>query len=121
MMITPMESFFRTFEQLSAASNAAELAGLYAPSFLLAGPNGSQVVRAGDLQHAITKRKELFESLGCRLSRISRTPMFWRNFAGEDCWPPVHSLLARSDTSSRSHGTRCCHRRKQCPRQPTNL
>jgi len=71
MMITPMESFFRTFEQLSAASNAAELAGLYAPSFLLAGPNGSQVVRAGDLQHAITKRKELFESLGCTSTSLA--------------------------------------------------
>lgn len=64
-MVTPMESFFRTFEQLSAASNAADLAGLYAPSFLMAGPNGSQWVRASDLQLAIPKRKALFESLGC--------------------------------------------------------
>jgi len=71
MMVTPMESFFRTFEQLSAAWNAAELAGLYAPSFLMAGPNGSQVVRASDLQHAIPKRKELFESLGCTSTHLA--------------------------------------------------
>jgi hypothetical protein len=35
---TPVESFFRTFEQLSAESNAADLAVLYASSFLLPGP-----------------------------------------------------------------------------------
>ena len=64
-MATPMESFFRTFEQLSAEGNAADLAGLYAPSFLLAGPSGSQLVRAADLQHAISKRKDLFKTLGC--------------------------------------------------------
>ena len=64
-MVTPMESFFRTFEQLSAASNAAELAALYAPSFFMAGPTGSQLIRASDLEQAIPKRKALFESLGC--------------------------------------------------------
>ncbi len=63
-MPTPMESFFRTFEQLSAESDAAGVAGLYAPSFLFAGPSGSQLVRAADLQHAAAKRKELFKSLG---------------------------------------------------------
>ena len=64
-MATPMESFFRRFEQLSAESKAADLAGLYAPAFLLAAPGGSQVVRAAELQHAIVKRKELFTTLGC--------------------------------------------------------
>ena len=70
-MATPMESFFRTFEQLSADSNAAELAGLYAPSFLLAGPSGSQLVRAGDLQQAIPKRKDLFKTLGCTSTHLA--------------------------------------------------
>lgn len=70
-MVTPMELFFQTFEQLSAASNAAELAGLYAPSFLMAGPHGSQVVRAIDLQHAIPKRKELFTSVGCTATHLT--------------------------------------------------
>jgi hypothetical protein len=70
-MVTPMESFFRTFEQLSAASNAVDLAGLYAPSFLMAGPNGSQLVRASDLQEAIPKRKELFKSLGCTSTHLA--------------------------------------------------
>src|SRR4029453_4720256 len=64
-MATPMESVFRAFEQPSAESNAADLAGLYAPSFLLAAPGGSQLVRAADLQQAIAKRKDLFKTLGC--------------------------------------------------------
>ena len=70
-MATPMESFFRTFEQLNAESNAADLAGLYAPAFLLAGPGGSQLVRAADLQQAIPKRKDLFKSLGCTSTRLT--------------------------------------------------
>jgi hypothetical protein len=70
-MATPMESFFRTFEQLSAESNAADLAGLYAPSFLLAGPSGSQLVRAVDLQQAIPKRKDLFKTLGCTSTHLA--------------------------------------------------
>ena len=70
-MATPMESFFRTFERLSAESNAADLAGLYAPSFLLAGPSGSQLVRAADLQQAIPKRKDLFKTLGCTSTHLA--------------------------------------------------
>ena len=70
-MATPMESFFRTFEQLSAEWNAADLAGLYAPSFLLAGPSGSQLVRAADLQQAIPKRKDLFKTLGCTSTQLA--------------------------------------------------
>ena len=70
-MATPMESFFRTFEQLSAESNAAGLVGLYAASFLLAGPSGSQLVRAADLQHAILKRKDLFKTLGCTSTHLA--------------------------------------------------
>ncbi len=69
-MATPMESFFRRFEHLTAESNAAELAGLYATTFLLAGPNGSQLVRAADLQQAIPKRKDLFKSLGCTSTQL---------------------------------------------------
>jgi len=70
-MATPMESFFRTFEQLSAESNAVDLAGLYAPSFLLAGPSGSQLVRSADLQQAIVKRKDLFKTLGCTSTHLA--------------------------------------------------
>jgi hypothetical protein len=69
-MATPMESFFRTFERLSAESNAPDLGVLYAPAFLLAGPGGSQMVRAADLQHAIVKRKDLFKTLGCTSTNL---------------------------------------------------
>ena len=69
-MATSMESFFRTFERLSAESNAADLAGLYAPAFLLAGPRGSQLVRGADLEQAIPKRKDLFKRLGCTSTHL---------------------------------------------------
>jgi len=70
-MATRMESFFRAFEQLNDESNAAALADLYAPSFLLAGPSGSQLVRATDLQQAIVKRRDLFKTLGCTSTRLA--------------------------------------------------
>ena len=110
-----MESFFRRFEQLSAESNAAELTALYAPAFLLAGPGGSQVVRAADLQPAIVKRKDLFTSLGCTATRLvavdervlddryslARTEWQWRFEPSRDAVVefslPASYLIERSD------------------------
>ena len=116
-MVTSMESFFRTFEQLSAASNAADLAGLYAPSFLMAGPNGSQLVRATDLQHAIPKRKALFERLGCTSTHLAsleetgldaryslvRTEWRWRFERSPEA--PVEFTLPSSFVIERSAGS----------------
>jgi hypothetical protein len=65
-----MEAMFRRFETLSAAADVEGLAALYAPSFLMAGPAGAQVVKASDLVHAIPRRKQLFDAAGCRSTTL---------------------------------------------------
>jgi len=57
--------FFETFERGSAAGDAASLAKLYTESFLVAGPNGVQVVKASDLAHIVPKRKQMLDAAGC--------------------------------------------------------
>jgi hypothetical protein len=62
-----LRSFFELLESKSAiASDAEALVGLYAPGFLYAGPDGTQVVKATDLSVEIPKRKQLFDSIGRR-------------------------------------------------------
>lgn len=63
-------TFFEAFERSSAAGDAEALAGLYAPSFLMAGAAGVQVVKASDLRFAIPKRKQILESAGCPAARL---------------------------------------------------
>jgi hypothetical protein len=59
-----LRTFFERFQSLSAGSNAETLAAMYAASVVIAGPQGSQVVSAADLQRAIPKRRQLLESVG---------------------------------------------------------
>jgi hypothetical protein len=63
-------TFFEAFEQSSAAGDADALAALYSTSFLMAGPNGVQVVKASDLRLAIPKRKQMLASAGCPAARL---------------------------------------------------
>jgi Domain of unknown function (DUF4440) len=73
-----MEALFRRFETLSAGADVEGLVALYAPSFLMAGPGGPQVVKASDLALAIPKRKQLFDAAGCRsttLRSVDHTPL----------------------------------------------
>jgi hypothetical protein len=65
-----MDAFFRQFEIRSANGDLDGLVALYAPSFLMAGPAGTQVVKASDLKAAIPKRKQLFDAAGCRSTRL---------------------------------------------------
>ena len=65
-----MEAFFRRFEAQNAAADLDGLTALYAPAFLKAGPDGTQVVNARDLIHAIPKRKQLFAAAGCRSTTL---------------------------------------------------
>jgi len=65
-----IERFFRHFEAGSAAADVESLAAMYAPSFLMAGPSGAQVVKASDLMLAIPKRKQLFDAAGCRSTTL---------------------------------------------------
>ena len=59
-----LRSFFDRFQSLSAASDLDGLAAMYAAQVMIAGPNGTLVVNAADLQRAIPKRKLLLESAG---------------------------------------------------------
>jgi len=59
-----LRSFFERFQDLSAASDIAGLAVMYAPSVMIAGPAGTQVVTSDDLLRAIPRRKQLLASAG---------------------------------------------------------
>src|SRR5256884_255259 len=71
-------AFFRRFEESSAAGDVDALVALYAPSFLMAGPSGTQVVKASDLAQAIPRRKQMFAAAGCTattLQSVVDTPL----------------------------------------------
>ncbi len=73
-----VESFFRAYEEASNAADAARIALLFAEVFLLAGPNGSQVVRKADFLAALPKRHAHFKTLGLAgtaLSSLEHAPM----------------------------------------------
>jgi hypothetical protein len=73
-----LRAFFERFESLSAASDVDSLVVMYAPNFMIAGPNGAQVVRPADILRAIPKRKQLLESAGHRetaLIGFEETPL----------------------------------------------
>jgi hypothetical protein len=61
-----LRAFFERVEKLSAAADADSLVAMYAPHFMLAGPNGAQVVRSSDIRRAIPQRKQLLDSAGHR-------------------------------------------------------
>jgi hypothetical protein len=61
-----LRAFFERFESLSAASDVDSLVAMYAPNFMIAGPNGAQVVRPADILRAIPKRKQLLDAAGHR-------------------------------------------------------
>jgi hypothetical protein len=65
-----MQAFFEAFEAGSEAGDAASLAKLYTESFLVANPNGVQVVRASDLLQIIPKRKQMLDAAGCQAAKL---------------------------------------------------
>jgi uncharacterized protein DUF4440 len=73
-----IEAFFRQFEERSAAGDVSGLVALFAPSFLMAGPAGTQVVKASDMTQVIPRRKQMFDAAGCRstsLRSVEETPL----------------------------------------------
>jgi hypothetical protein len=63
---TAIEVFFRRFETNNSKSDFSEAVSQFADTFMAAGPQGAQCVRAGDFALALPKRKQLFESYGCQ-------------------------------------------------------
>ena len=73
-----LRAFFERFETLSAGADVDSLVATYAPNFMLAGPNGAQVVRSVDILRAIPKRKQFLDSAGHRetaLIGFEETPL----------------------------------------------
>jgi hypothetical protein len=50
--------------QSARASDNVDLAAMYAPSVMVAGPAGARIVTAAEMLQAIGKRKQLFQSAG---------------------------------------------------------
>ena len=65
-----LRPFFEAFAAKSTESDIEGLTRLYAPTILVAGPDGTHVVTSADLLRAISKRKQLFESIGYRSTTL---------------------------------------------------
>ena len=65
-----IETFFREFEQRSNSGDIPALLPKFADTFMAAGPLGAQCIRAADLAVALPKRKQFFDSLGCRSTSL---------------------------------------------------
>jgi len=61
-----LRPFFQAFENASATTDVDALMRLFAPVILVAGPSGSQAVKAADLMMAIPKRRQMFAAAGCQ-------------------------------------------------------
>jgi hypothetical protein len=60
-----IQAFFEAFEASSATGDLASLAKLFSESFMVAGPNGVQIVKASDLAQIIPRRKQMLDAAGC--------------------------------------------------------
>lgn len=67
---TPITRFFREFERHSDLGDVSSLVPLFAETFVVAGPQGAQCIRASDFALALPKRIELFDRLGCRSTSL---------------------------------------------------
>jgi hypothetical protein len=65
-MSSAMETFFKEFEHHSNLNETGALISQFAEMFLVAGPQGAQVVPANAFAHALPRRKKQFEEMGCR-------------------------------------------------------
>ena len=67
---TSVEAFLRRFELNNNESDFSAAVSQFADTFMAAGPQGAQCVRAGDFALALPKRKQLFESFGCHSMQL---------------------------------------------------
>jgi len=65
-----LRPFFEGFAASSTIGDLDALARLYAPSILVAGPNGAHAVTSADLMRAIPERRQMLDSLGCRRTTL---------------------------------------------------
>lgn len=65
-----IERFFRIFESNSNSNDADATVSQFADFFMAANPQGAQAVRAADFALALPKKKQYFDSLGCRSTEL---------------------------------------------------
>ena len=65
-----IEEFLSTFEHNESRHDAAALASRFADTFLVAGPDGTRVVKASDFALALPRRQKMFDEMGCRATKL---------------------------------------------------
>jgi hypothetical protein len=69
-MSSAMETFFQEYEHNSNRSDTGAVISQFAETFLVAGPQGAQVVPANVFALALPRRKKQFEAMGCRSTEL---------------------------------------------------
>src|SRR5438128_2660322 len=69
-----IERFFRNYESNASSDDTEAVISQFADVFMAASPQGAQAVRLADFALALPKRKQLFDSLGCRLTETCDPP-----------------------------------------------
>jgi hypothetical protein len=65
-MSSAIETFFQNYEHNSNLSETSAVISQFAEMFLVAGPQGAQVVPANAFALALPRRKKQFEEMGCQ-------------------------------------------------------
>ena len=63
-------TFLRAFERTDTRDEVSALAGCFADTFLVAGPDGTMAVKRGDFVLALPRRKKMFDEMGCRSTKL---------------------------------------------------
>jgi hypothetical protein len=69
-MSSAIETFFQEYEYNSNRSETGAVISQFAETFLVAGPQGAQVVPANVFASALPRRKKQFEEMGCRSTEL---------------------------------------------------
>ncbi len=67
---TAISRFFQSYASANSTGDIPTIVSHFADVFMAAGPQGEQSVRAADFALALPKRKQLFDSLGCRSTAL---------------------------------------------------
>ena len=67
---TAINRFFQSYASASSSGDIPAIVSHFADVFMAAGPQGSRSAHAADFALALPKRKQLFDSLGCRSTAL---------------------------------------------------
>ncbi len=94
MTASPIARFFDSFARQSSGNDIQAQVAQFADTFLAAGPQGAKCVRSADFAVALPKRKQLFDSLGCKstaLVSLEETPLDTRYVLVKTKWQMTFS------------------------------